>query len=60
MIEGLRLQLAENEFDRIKQGFPLGLGNTADISAMTVFLLSDLSKWITGQNLVIDGGYVAL
>ena len=39
---------------------PLGLGETEDIANACVFLLSDASKWITGQNLVIDGGYSAL
>lgn len=57
MTNGLRSQLSEEEFDRIKQGFPLGLGSTKDISSMTSFLLADDSKWITGQNIVIDGGY---
>lgn len=38
-------------------GFPLNLGKTTDISYTSVFLLSDASRWITGQNLVVDGGY---
>lgn len=36
---------------------PLGLGKTTDISYACIYLLSDAAKWITGQNLVIDGGY---
>jgi len=59
MTMGLRNQLAESEFDRIRKGFPLGLGNTKDIATMTAFLLSDDGKWITGQNIVVDGGYSA-
>lgn len=35
----------------------LGLGKTSDISNACVFLLSDASRWITGQNLIVDGGY---
>lgn len=38
-------------------GFPLGLGETADISNACIYLLSDASRWVTGQNLVIDGGF---
>lgn len=38
-------------------GFPLGLGKTTDISNACVYLLSDASRWVTGQNLVVDGGY---
>ena len=38
-------------------GFPLGLGKETDISNACIFLLSDASRWVTGSNLVIDGGY---
>lgn len=36
---------------------PLGLGNENDISNATVFLLAESGRWITGTNLIIDGGY---
>jgi NAD(P)-dependent dehydrogenase (short-subunit alcohol dehydrogenase family) len=36
---------------------PLGLGKTEDIANACVFLLSDASRWMTGQNLIVDGGY---
>lgn len=35
----------------------LGLGECSDISNACIYLLSDAAKWITGQNLVVDGGY---
>lgn len=37
----------------------LGLGETTDISNGVIYLLSDASRWVTGQNLIIDGGYTA-
>lgn len=37
----------------------LGLGETTDISNACIYLLSDAAKWITGQNLIVDGGYTA-
>jgi len=37
----------------------LGLGHTTDISNACIYLISDASRWITGQNLVVDGGYMA-
>ena len=37
----------------------LGLGRTIDISYACIYLLSDASRWITGQNLIVDGGYTA-
>lgn len=39
---------------------PLGLGATSDISFGVIYLLSDAARWVTGQNLVIDGGYLAI
>lgn len=35
----------------------LGIGQTTDISNACIFLLSDASRWMTGQNLIVDGGY---
>ena len=36
----------------------LGFGNPEDVANTVLFLLSDASQWITGTNLVIDGGYM--
>ncbi|GGB72130.1 3-oxoacyl-ACP reductase [Flavobacterium suaedae] len=38
---------------------PLGLGKPEDIANGTAFLLSDASRWVTGTDLIIDGGYTA-
>jgi NAD(P)-dependent dehydrogenase (short-subunit alcohol dehydrogenase family) len=35
----------------------LGYGETKDVSNLVKFLLSEESKWITGSNMKIDGGY---
>ena len=50
---------AMKEDDRQKrvEGFPLGLGQTTDISNACIYLLSDASRWVTGQNMIVDGGY---
>lgn len=37
----------------------LGIGNPEDVSGMVLFLLSDRAKWITGTDVIIDGGYLA-
>ena len=37
----------------------LGFGETSDIANACVYLLSDASRWVTGQNLIVDGGYLA-
>lgn len=45
-------QLLEDE----KRNYPLGYGTSKQIATSIVFLLGDGSSWITGTNLVIDGG----
>lgn len=45
--------------NRISGLHPLGLGISDDIANACVFLLSDSGKWITGTNLIVDGGYLA-
>lgn len=35
----------------------LGLGECSDISNACIYLLSDAAKWVTGQNIIVDGGY---
>lgn len=37
----------------------LGFGRPEDIGHCAVFLMSDASRWITGQSLAVDGGYTA-
>lgn len=49
----------ENMLRQITELHPLGLGEPEDVAYACVYLLSDASRWITGTNLVIDGGYVA-
>lgn len=39
--------------------YPFGLGETADVSLICQFLLSDAAKWITGADFIVDGGYLA-
>lgn len=36
--------------------YPLGYGNPIDVAAPIAFLLSEASKWITGEVLITDGG----
>lgn len=45
--------------DTILQSQFLGLTSLEELTGLTLFLLSDLSKTMTGQNLVLDGGYLA-
>lgn len=42
--------------ERLRQEYPLGLGQPADIAAAVEFLMSEDARWITGQQFVVDGG----
>ncbi|GAO31663.1 SDR family NAD(P)-dependent oxidoreductase [Geofilum rubicundum] len=44
---------------RIVSLHPLGIGESTDVAHAVTYLLSDASKWVTGSNLIIDGGYYA-
>jgi len=37
----------------------LGYGKPEDVAGMVLFLLSDKARWITGTDIVVDGGYLA-
>ena len=37
--------------------YPLGLGEPEDVANAAIYLLSDASKWVTGINLTLDGGF---
>ena len=55
MFDGIGEEASQN----IIKKHPLGIGEPEDVANACVFLLSDAAKWITGTNLVIDGGYTA-
>lgn len=49
--------LWEPDEARIASGMPLGrLGEPTDIANAALYLASDLSAWVTGHTLVVDGG----
>ncbi len=48
----------EQLIESTKGKFPLGrLGKPEDIAYAAIYLLSDASSWVTGVNMIIDGGY---
>lgn len=49
--------LSGEEMDKVVSSYPLGrLGDPSDIANAVVYYLSDASSWVTGTNLVVDGG----
>ena len=59
---GVRTRMTEHMYEddeliaRMASTYPLGLGQTNDIYHAVRFLLSDEARWITGQQLTVDGG----
>ena len=37
----------------------LGFGNPNDIAGMVVYMMADISRWMTGATVVLDGGYLS-
>ena len=51
------LQFVPDAQERYQRTTPIGrVGQPGDIADVVVFLCSDLARFITGQNLVVDGG----
>ena len=48
-----------SDLERISKLHPLGIGQPMDLAAACAFLMSDAARWITGTNMIVDGGYTA-
>ena len=57
MSEQIRSALSTEQFASIVAQYPLGLGTTWDVACAAAYLLSDAARWMTGQVLVLDGGF---
>lgn len=51
------LNFSDEELAEDMKKYPLGYGTPDDVALGAVYLLSDASKWITGSDLKMDGGY---
>lgn len=56
MLDFIRLQ---TDIKMAEENHPLGFGDPGDVANAVMFLLSKAARWITGTNLIIDGGYCA-
>jgi meso-butanediol dehydrogenase / (S,S)-butanediol dehydrogenase / diacetyl reductase len=46
-----------DQVERFEKGTPVGrVGEPEDVADVVVFLCSDLARFVTGQNIVVDGG----
>lgn len=50
--------VSEEQLQIHLKNYPLGrFGQPEDIAGLTVYLMADVSKWMTGSLLTLDGGY---
>ncbi|HKM76476.1 MAG TPA: SDR family oxidoreductase [Candidatus Bathyarchaeia archaeon] len=53
-----RGSIGEEAISKIGQQIPIGyVGDPIDIAAVVAFLASEEARYLTGQNLIVDGGY---
>ena len=53
--------ITEEQLKEDMKRYPLKrYGKPEEIAYAVIYLLSDASKWVTGSNLLIDGGYTLL
>lgn len=48
----------ESAYQELEKSYPLGFGQPDDVCSLIMFLLSNEAKWITGSNIIIDGGHL--
>jgi NAD(P)-dependent dehydrogenase (short-subunit alcohol dehydrogenase family) len=60
-IEGVRADavattISAEALAEIRSRYPLGFGRPVDVASAAMFLASDQARWITGVDLIVDGG----
>ena len=57
LVKNLFKQLPEETVSNRIKNHLLGLGRPEDVAYACTYLLSDAARWVTGTELVVDGGY---
>jgi NAD(P)-dependent dehydrogenase (short-subunit alcohol dehydrogenase family) len=57
MTDSLFATVPDEVRQKMSDAHPLGFGEAEDVAYAAIYLLSDAGKWMTGNNLILDGGY---
>lgn len=61
LVDGLEEKVSKEALEQDKKKYPLKCyGRPEDVAYGVIYLLSDAARWITGCNLIIDGGFTLL
>lgn len=59
MFDTLYDKISPEQIAKTIADYPLGIGYPEDIANACIYLISDASRWVTGTNLIVDGGFIA-
>jgi NAD(P)-dependent dehydrogenase (short-subunit alcohol dehydrogenase family) len=59
MIKKMLSNLEPEKREKRLEDFPMGVGKPEDVADLVAFLFSERSRWMTGTNIMLDGGYTA-
>lgn len=51
-----QLDISQEQLSNDEHNYPFGYGNPEDVANTVVFLLSDATRWMTGADILLDGG----
>lgn len=57
--DGALKALSPAQVRALESAYPLGVGSPEDVARCAAFLLAPQNGWLTGTDLVVDGGYTA-
>ena len=57
MSESFLSSMSHEQAKNVAQAHPLGIGTCEQVSNVIKFLISDEASWVTGQTIIVDGGY---